>query len=90
MGLRQMTQNPKYMANSAGPAVRSQLYEGRRQLGRSMQTHAGKCAYCDVPELKEDAKDMTSLMLGFSSPEYAQRFAKAFHHAVELCGDKGL
>jgi hypothetical protein len=46
----------------------------------------GNTAYCDQPEHKRDSKDLTQSQLGFSTPDYAQRFAKAFKHAVELCG----
>jgi len=45
-------------------------------------------AYCDEPERKMTPIDLTSIQLGFSTPEYAQRFAKAFKHAVTLCGGK--
>jgi hypothetical protein len=45
-------------------------------------------AYCDEPEHKGKPVELTSSTLGFSTPEYATRFAKAFKHAVELCGGK--
>ena len=45
-------------------------------------------AYCDQPERKNKPSDLTSIQLGFSTPEYAKRFAKAFRNAVELCGGK--
>ena len=45
-------------------------------------------AYCDEPEHKGKPVDLTSSKLGFSTSEYATRFAKAFKHAVELCGGK--
>jgi hypothetical protein len=45
-------------------------------------------AYCDEPEHKGEPLDNTFCMLGFSTREYAERFAKAFKHAVELCGGK--
>lgn len=45
-------------------------------------------AYCDEPETQEKPKDLTTLTLGFSTPEYAARFTKALRHAVELCGGK--
>ena len=49
---------------------------------------SGNGAYCDQPDTNETPKDLTSATLGFNSPEYAKRFAKAFQHAVELCGGK--
>jgi hypothetical protein len=48
----------------------------------------GNGVYCDQPETKQRPKDLTSSTLGFASPDYAERFAKAFRHAVELCGGK--
>jgi len=48
----------------------------------------GNGAYCDEPERKNKPSDLTSIELGFSTPEYAKRFAKAFKHAVTLCGGK--
>jgi hypothetical protein len=45
-------------------------------------------AYCDETDHKGNPRDLTSSTLGFSTPEYAKRFAKAFKHAVELCGGK--
>jgi hypothetical protein len=45
-------------------------------------------AYCDEPEHKGKSEVLTSSTLGFSTPEYAKRFGKAFKHAVELCGGK--
>jgi hypothetical protein len=49
---------------------------------------AGNGAYCDEPEKKQTPKDLTSSTLGFTTPAYANRFAKALRHAVELCGGK--
>ena len=43
-------------------------------------------AYCDEPETQEKPKDLTKLTLGFTTPDYAERFGKALRHAVELCG----
>jgi hypothetical protein len=34
----------------------------------------------------QQPKDLTSATLGFATPEYAKKFAKALRHAVELCG----
>jgi hypothetical protein len=48
----------------------------------------GNIAYCGQPEHKEKPKDETQSQLGFSTPEYAARFAKALKHAVILCGGK--
>jgi len=48
----------------------------------------GNKSYCDEPEHKEAPLDTTQLMVGFTTPEYAKRFEKAFRHAVELCGGK--
>ena len=48
----------------------------------------GNGAYCDEPEKKQVPKDLTSSTLGFTTPAYAARFAKAFQHAAELCGAK--
>lgn len=45
-------------------------------------------AYCDQPDKKEAPKGLTSTTLGFTTPEYATRFAKALRHAVKLCGGK--
>jgi len=45
-------------------------------------------AYCDEPERKQKPSDLTSIQLGFSTPDYAKRFARAFKHAVTLCGGK--
>lgn len=47
---------------------------------------SGNGAYCDQSETKETPKDLTSAMLGFSTPLYAKRFAKALGHAIQLCG----
>jgi hypothetical protein len=49
---------------------------------------SGNGAYCDEPEKKQTPKELTSSTLGFTSPAYAKRFAKALQHAVELCGGK--
>lgn len=49
---------------------------------------SGNGAYCDQPDTKQQPKDLTSATLGFSTPEYAKKFAKALRHAVELCGGK--
>jgi hypothetical protein len=48
----------------------------------------GNTAYCDQPEHKMGSKYLTQVQLGFSTPEYAKRFAKALRHAVNLCGGK--
>jgi hypothetical protein len=61
-------------------------YEKRTdELCKSMP---GNSAYCDEPEHKIGSVDLTSRGLGFSTPEYAKRFANAFKHAVTLCGGK--
>jgi len=49
---------------------------------------SGNGAYCDQTDTKQQPKDLTSATLGFSTPEYAKKFAKALRHAVELCGGK--
>jgi hypothetical protein len=49
---------------------------------------SGNGAYCDQSDTKETPKDLTSATLGFSTPEYATRFATALRHAAELCGAK--
>jgi hypothetical protein len=49
---------------------------------------SGNGAYCDQPDKKQAAKDLTSLTLGFSTAEYTARFEKALRHSVELCGGK--
>ena len=49
---------------------------------------SGNGAYCDESEKKQTPKDLTSSTLGFTTPAYAKRFAKALRHAVELCGGK--
>jgi hypothetical protein len=49
---------------------------------------SGNGAYCDQPDTKQTPKDVTSSTLGFTSPDYAKRFAKAFGNAVILCGGK--
>lgn len=48
----------------------------------------GNIAYCGEPEHKEKPKNETQSQLGFSTPAYAARFAKALKHAVILCGGK--
>ena len=48
----------------------------------------GNIAFCGEPEHKEKPKDETQNQLGFSTPAYAARFAKALKHAVILCGGK--
>jgi len=50
--------------------------------------YAEEGAYCDFSNKKDAPKDVTSLRIGFSTPQYAQRFVKALSHAVELCGGK--
>jgi hypothetical protein len=45
-------------------------------------------SYCDHPDHKLEPEDLTSTTLGFSTPEYAKRFAKTFKRAVELCGGR--
>jgi len=49
---------------------------------------SGNEAYCDDTE--QEPKDLNSATLGFSTPEYAKRFAKALPHAVGLCGGKAI
>jgi hypothetical protein len=39
---------------------------------------------------KRHTSKSNSAYFGFNDPEYAKRFAKAFGHAVELCGGKRL
>jgi len=43
---------------------------------------SGNGAYRDQPDTKQEGKDLTSTTLGFSTPEYAKRFAKALRHTV--------
>lgn len=50
--------------------------------------YAEEGTYCDFRKKKDEPKDVTSLEIGFSTTQYANRFAKAFRHAVELCGGK--
>jgi hypothetical protein len=45
----------------------------------------GNTAYCGFSNAKS-TKDETQDTLGFTTPEYAKRFAKALRHAVTLCG----
>ena len=42
--------------------------------------------FCDQPESKNKPKDLASIELGFSTPEFTEQFAKVFSHAVTLCG----
>jgi len=63
------------------PSVKKQ----RDELCKAMPSNT---AYCDVPEHKEKPEDKTSDMLGFRTPQYAQRFARALRRAIELCGGK--
>jgi hypothetical protein len=44
--------------------------------------------YCDEPQRRIGSVDVTFSQLGFSTRAYARRFAKAFRHAVTLCGGK--
>jgi hypothetical protein len=44
--------------------------------------------YCDFKDKKDEPKEITSLSIGFSTAEYAHRFAEALRHAVKLCGGK--
>jgi len=48
----------------------------------------GNTAYCDYGNHKEKPVEETQSTFWFSTSEYAERFAKAFRHAVELCGGK--
>ena len=53
----------------------------------------GQPSYSYCPSAMKDnvpgiPEDITSDTLVFHTPEYSQRFAKAFRHAVELCGGK--
>lgn len=48
----------------------------------------GNKAYCAEAEHKEQPQEITKDTMAFHSPEYTQRFLKAFHHAVELCRGK--
>jgi len=45
----------------------------------------GNTAYCGFSNAKSTT-DETQDTLGFTTPEYAKRFAKALRHAVTLCG----
>jgi hypothetical protein len=60
------------------------------EMCKEANTHgdSGNGAYCDQPDKQETPKDLTSTALGFASSDYANRFAKAFRHAAELCGGK--
>jgi hypothetical protein len=57
----------------------------RKQMCKDFPNNS---AYCDEPEHKETPLSLTSDSLVFHSPEYTERFIKAFRHAVELCGGK--
>src|ERR1039457_3709269 len=60
------------------------LEESNEQLCKSMPSNS---AYCNG-DYKGEATDTTFGTLWFSTPEYAERFAKALKHAVTLCGGK--
>ena len=57
----------------------------RKALCKQMPDNEG---YCEVRNKKQKAEDVTSTTYGFSSAEYATRFAKALRHAVTLSGGK--
>jgi hypothetical protein len=44
----------------------------------------GNSAYCAQPEHKIGSEDLTHIQLGFRTPEYAGRFAKALRQAVDI------
>lgn len=57
----------------------------RKALCKQMPDNEG---YCEVRNKNQKPEDVTSITYGFSSPEYAARFAKALRHAVTLSGGK--
>jgi hypothetical protein len=90
--LRAANAKPKIHEERTGASWKSRYHskEGKHEnltdeLCKSMPNNG---AYCDEPERKITPIDLTSIQLGFSTPEYAQRFAKAFKHAVTLCRGK--
>lgn len=59
--------------------------KSRKALCKEMPGNEG---YCEVRIKKQKPQDVTSTTYGFSTPEYAARFAKALRHAVTLSGGK--
>lgn len=57
----------------------------RKAFCKQMPDNEG---YCELRNKKQKPQDVTSTTYGFSSPEYAARFAKALRHAVTLSGGK--
>ena len=60
----------------------------KNNLQEMCKLFPGNITYCEGAQQKSEPKDITSVSVGFSTPDYATRFAKAFRHAVELCGGK--
>jgi hypothetical protein len=80
----------KIHEESSGASWKSGYHpkDGGKLIDALCKAQPDNGAYCDQPERKNKPSDLTSIQLGFSTPEYAKRFAKAFRHAVELCGGK--
>ena len=70
--------------------VRTHMKYNLDEMCREANAHgdSGNGAYCDEPDRKQTPKDLTWSTLGFATPGYSKRFAKALQHAVELCGGK--
>jgi hypothetical protein len=63
-------------------------HEPKDSLDQMCKEFPGNSAYCDTTNVKDPPFNLTSDTLVFHSPDYTQRFIKAFRHAVELCGGK--
>ncbi len=59
--------------------------KSRKALCDEMPNNEG---YCKLRNKKQKPKDVTSTTYGFTTPEYASRFAKALRHAVVLSSGK--
>jgi hypothetical protein len=88
--MRQAAKELEHLPNYGRWGVRHRTKYNLDEMCRDATAHgdSGNGAYCDQPDTKETPKELTSTTLGFTSPEYTKRFAKAFQHAVELCDGK--
>jgi len=86
--LRTFNAEPKIHEESTGSSWKSgyRPKDGGKLKDELCKAQPDNGAYCDQPERKNQPRDMTSIQIGFSTPDYARRFVKALKHAAALCG----